>query len=163
MFNYRSGLELTWLDTDPWCFLWKKVWWRVHIPELTPIMWQDKASGLIYRPASSRQLAAAIKRKTDLGSVPPPVQAFFPPAENPPGYVFHDVGYGNGGLWVSTRVDGPWIWCKMERSELDDMCLRSIPEAFGTTLLRRNTIYECVRTCGRGNFRPRSPQVEDRI
>lgn len=163
MFNYRSGLAFNWVETEPWGTFWKKVWWDVQVPEIHPIMWLDKASGLIYRPASTRQLEQGVHRKTDLGSVPPPVQSFFPPAENPPAYVFHDVGYGCGGLWVSTRVEGPWIWCKMERLELDDMCLRNIPQAFGTTRVRRNTIYECVRLGGRGNYRPRQPQVEDRL
>jgi len=162
MYNYRSGLDFNWRATSRWGRLWKKVWWDVSFPELHPIMWQDKSSGLIFRPCSTRQLAAGVHLLTDLGSVPPPVQSFFPPAELPCAYVFHDVGYGAGGLWVSTQVDGPWFWMQLTRWELDDMCLRSIPEAFDMTLLRRNTIYDAVRIGGFANFRPRRPMMEDR-
>jgi hypothetical protein len=161
MFNYRSGLNFNWLQTKPWGIFWKKVWWDVHVPAAHPIMWQDMASGLIFRPMSTRHIEQGIHRKTDLGSVPPPVQSFFPPAELPPAYVFHDIIYGAGGLWASTQVDGPWFWMPLTRSEADDMCLRSIPEAFDMTMLRRNTIYDAVRIGGWGNYKPRAPFMED--
>lgn len=162
LFNYRSGLELNWRRTENWCLLWKKVWWDSHVPALHPLMWQDAATGLIYRPASTRQLEMQYHRLTDLGSIPPPVQSFFPPAEAPFAYFPHDVGYACGGLWTAMSVDGPWVFTKMSRRELDDLCLRNILEAGGTTLLRRNTIYDAVRCGGWAAWAPKAPDAEDR-
>jgi hypothetical protein len=161
LFNYRSGLELNWRRTENWCFLWKKIWWDSHVPALHPLMWQSAKTGLIYRPASTRQLETRLHRLTDLGSIPPPLQSFFPPAEAPFAYFPHDVGYGCGGLWTSMFVDGPWRFTPMTRWELDDLCLRDILEAGGTSLPRRTVIYDCVRVGGTVNFCPTKPDEED--
>jgi hypothetical protein len=164
LLNYRRGLDLNWLKTERWCLLWMKVYWEAQLDREHPLMWMDK-KGTLYRPCSDEVLLAGKLVVTDLGSVPPFVQQHAPAAEMPWAYFFHDMGYRFHGLWVKTvgaaagaaaatepagaaAATEPWEFRKMTRAELDDLCLRQMPEAMGVSLVRRNLIYDCVRAGG---------------
>ena len=172
LFNLRSGLDLNWRKTERWGVLWQKVYWDAELNRRRPLTYFDKKLGLFVRPCSPAQLEAGAHFLTDLGSVPPPVQSFFPSAEAPYAYFFHDQGYRYGGLWVSATYDGGmgmatqegrgrprpyWQFLKMTRREVDDLCLRCMLEAGGVSLVRRNMIYDAVRVGGWAAWEPQAP------
>jgi hypothetical protein len=155
LLNYRRGLNLNWLKTERWCLIWRKVWYTAQVDREHPLMWMDR-KGNLYRPCSDEMMAGD-PIVTDLGSVPPFVQQYVPAAEMPWAYFFHDVGYRFHGLWVRRNDREPepgceeqsaWEFRKMGRQELDDLCLRQIPEAMGIPPVRRNLIYDFVRAGG---------------
>jgi hypothetical protein len=159
LINYRRGLDLNWLKTERWCLLWMKVYWEAQVDRAHPLMWMDK-NGTLYRPCSDEVMLAGKLVVTDLGSVPPFVQQHAPATEMPWAYFFHDMGYRFHGLWVKTGSDTidpidpidtkepKWEFREMGRQELDDLCLRQMPEAMGVSLVRRNLIYDFVRAGG---------------
>ena len=166
LFNFRSGLDLNWRKTERWGMLWQKVYWDAELNRIRPLTYFDKKLGLFVRPCSPAQLEAGTHFLTDLGSVPPPVQSFFPSAEAPYAYFFHDRGYQYGGLWVSVTYDRAtqvspvqgYQFLKMTRREVDDLCLRCMLEAGGVSLVRRNMIYDAVRVGGWAAWEPQAPR-----
>jgi hypothetical protein len=150
LLNYRRGLTLNWLAVEPWCGLWKKVYWEGQVHPRHPLMWEDRKTGLLY-------MADKHRARTDLGSIPPPVQQYFPPAEAPYAYYPHDSGYKDGGLWVAPSLDAPWTFKAMSRKELDVMCLCNMLHAGGMSLPRRSVVYSSVRTCGWSAWNPKNP------
>jgi hypothetical protein len=157
LFNYRSGLDLNWRRTERWGVLWRKVYWDAELNRSRPLTYFDKRLGLFIRPCSPAALEDGAHFLTDLGSVLPPVQSFFPSAEAPYAYFFHDQGYRYGGLWVSETYDGPYQFLKMTRREVDDLCLRCMLQAGGVSLVRRNMIYDAVRVGGWAAWEPQAP------
>jgi hypothetical protein len=142
--NFRHGLTLNFLETERWGYFWRKTWWEGQLDPITPLMWQD-ADGRYWMPDRH-------EARTDLGSIPPPIQSWFPPTEMPYAYYFHDSGYRYGGLWVAETLDGEWRFERLSRSRLDDMCLSAMPEAAEVVACRRGTIWGAVRMFGGSSY-----------
>ena len=145
LINFRHGLTLNYLETTRWGLLWRKTWWEGQLDPVTPLMWQDE-DGRYWMPDRH-------EARTDLGSIPPPVQSWFPATEMPYAYYTHDSGYRHGGLWVAETLDGEWRFQRLSRARLDDMCLSAMPEAAGIWACRRGVIWGAVRAFGWAAFR----------
>ena len=148
--NYRHGLSLHYIETQRWGRLWRKTWWEGQLSLYFPLMWQSTATGRIYMPDRHEQ-------RTDLGSIPPPLQSLFPHTEAPYAYYCHDSAYRHGGLWTADTLDGPWTFATMDRAAVDKLCLLDMMEAGGIGWCRRHIIYRHVRMYGMFAWAPVPP------
>lgn len=85
--------------------------------------------------------------KTDMGSVPPALQIFFHKDRFLKGYLFHDSGYLNHGLYFLFPGKDEYEFVEMERSEVDAL-LRTIIGASGGNKTEMNMIWAGVRAGG---------------
>ena len=147
LYNFRSGLTLTFLESERAWLLWRRTWWTGKVNPETPLMWYDKKTKLYYMPDLN-------VNRTDLGSVPPPAQNRFPPTEAPYGYYMHDTSYRCHGLYACDKFNGEFKLHRMARQPSDEMCLLDILEAGGMgPQYRRNIVYYSVRVGGSGPWK----------
>ena len=83
---------------------------------------------------------------TDMGSIPPFVQAFLPKDRCLLTWIIHDSGYAKGGLYVAYR-EKQYTFLPMRRHELDNFMLAGM-EAEGLDQTRRQLAYRMVRWFG---------------
>lgn len=85
--------------------------------------------------------------KTDMGSIPVPLQVFWPKDRFLLSYLLHDSAYRHGGLYFSDERYRGYSFVKMEREEVDDL-LRYTIKAEGGSRFTRNMIWRGVRIGG---------------
>lgn len=141
LYNFRHGLDLNFLESERWYLFWQKTWWEGRVNPETPLVWYDKRVKLYVMPDRHES-------RTDLGSVPPPTQGWFPPTEAPYAYYMHDSGYRYHGFWVCESLNGVWRFQRFSRYDVDEICLSAMLEAGGMADCRRKTIYGTVWTFG---------------
>lgn len=140
--NYKRGYDLHWLRSERWALFWSKTIYEIEIHPMAPMTFRN-CDGY-WQP--DRHAA-----ETDLGSIPPPLRAWFPQDEYAPSYIFHDSAYREGGLYYSATLDGPYTFKRLTRKYADDMLADTI-HVLGGWACRRGPIWAAVRLLGWMSF-----------
>lgn len=90
--------------------------------------------------------------ESDWGSIPPALQPIIP-KDRYLGFLFHDSGYMEEGLWVSNDKGATWTFKRMSQKEVDALLKEMVKHdpAPGPAWHKR-IIYRMVRLFGGGSF-----------
>lgn len=141
--NFRHGYDLHWLRSERWGLFWSKAIHEFTLDPVSPLTWQDRQGG--YWQPDRHEM------ETDLGSIPPPLRSWFPQDQFEPAYCLHDSAYNHGGMYFSTRLDGPYEFREVSRRWSDDM-LADVIYCLGGWAPRRGLIWAAVRAGGWASF-----------
>jgi len=121
------------------------LFWSIAVREVT----LDKDAPLTLRVNDGCYVQPDRHFTSDLGSIPPPLTAI-PGLERdrfPKSYLLHDSACDNHGLYFSSTLTGPFVFCEMP-SESVHKLLRSSVRAEGGNAVNAAAIYAAVRSCG---------------
>ena len=143
-FINRQGYELDKVRSERYMLIFPKAIYEFNLDAKDPLTFVLD-TGVMLQP--DRHMA-----ETDLGSIPVPLQPFFPKDEFLLSYLFHDSAYKHGGLYVRKPGDADYTFEAMNRDDIDGL-LRMMIKAEGGGAIKRSLIYNAVRLGGSRSFK----------
>jgi len=143
-FENPQGYELVKLRDES-----RRLLWLLPLPSKTiyEFRLKGKAPLTFVMPDGTKVQPDRHAAETDMGSIPPALQIFFHKDRFLKGYIFHDSGYKDHGLYFLYPGETEYEFVQMSRREVDGMLLRIICASDGNAI-EQNMIYAGVRAGG---------------